>query len=72
MSDETVAGGEAINKLRGEKGLSTLDVLVIKLVADDGSAGDGGGGAVTAAAKMGSTAIRGWLAERQEEGSGQV
>lgn len=72
VSDETVAGGEAINKLRREKELGELEVWVIKLVADDGGAEGEGGGEVGVAGKMGSTAIRGWLAGRQEERSGQV
>lgn len=75
VSDETVAGGESINKLRREKELPELEVWVIKLVADDGTVGEakeGEAGEVSAASKMGSTAIRAWLKSREEEGSGQV
>ena len=73
VSDETVAGGQAINALRAGKGLVKLAVWVIKLVGDDGGAeGEEGGGQVGVAGKMGSTAIRAWLAAREEEGTGQV
>lgn len=68
MSDETVAGGEAINKLRRGEGLGELEVWVIGLVGEDGGKGEGEG-KVEVGGKMGSTAIRAWLATRAE---GQV
>ncbi|GAA6062665.1 hypothetical protein JCM10212_000565 [Sporobolomyces blumeae] len=37
VSEETKTGGQAINKLRGERNLSILDTHVINLVSDDGS-----------------------------------
>ncbi|GAA5940747.1 putative pantetheine-phosphate adenylyltransferase [Sporobolomyces koalae] len=37
VSEETRAGGDAINKLRAQRSLSTLTTHVINLVSDDGS-----------------------------------
>ncbi|KAK4050887.1 hypothetical protein OIV83_003309 [Microbotryomycetes sp. JL201] len=62
VSEETRAGGEAVNKKRREQSLNELDTLVIELVADDAKT-DGG---VSAASKLGSTGIRRWLHEQEE------
>ena len=108
LSRETVAGGDAINKLRGEKGLRELDVFVIDVIASmlDGAEGGGPGGTAVEPVdpageddveregrihvrvgeevrtldlsgeadekrlkelKMGSTAIRQWIADRQAD-----
>ncbi|BGP18736.1 hypothetical protein JCM10213_009215 [Rhodosporidiobolus nylandii] len=70
VSDETRAGGDTINRLRAaEKGLSKLDVHVINLVADDAESASSDSPApavkVEAAAKMGSTGIREWMAKQE-------
>lgn len=46
VSRETLAGGDAINKLRREKGLRELEVFVIDVIAStlDGAEGAGPGG----------------------------
>ncbi|GAA5980058.1 hypothetical protein JCM11641_008273 [Rhodosporidiobolus odoratus] len=80
VSEETRSGGDTINKLRQSNGLNVLDVHVINLVADDAAAPvDGESSAdsapavkVEASAKMGSTAIRHWLAERETMGAKAV
>ncbi|KAM0790899.1 hypothetical protein ACM66B_004737 [Microbotryomycetes sp. NB124-2] len=65
VSEETRAGGEAVNKKRREQSLNELETLVIELVADDAST-DGG---VSAASKLGSTGIRRWLHEQAQSRS---
>ena len=55
ISQETVAGAEAIEKVRREKGLRELVVYVIDVIGDEGGAV---GGEKMAEEKMSSTKIR--------------
>ncbi|GAA6014277.1 hypothetical protein JCM11491_005025 [Sporobolomyces phaffii] len=71
VSEETRAGGDAINKLRSERSLSTLDTFVINLVSDDGSTpttelDDANSVKVAVETKMGSTGIREWIEKQLE------
>ncbi|GAA5897127.1 putative pantetheine-phosphate adenylyltransferase [Sporobolomyces salmoneus] len=78
VSEETRLGGDAINKLRSEKSLSTLETYVINLVSDDGSTtntiskGDDeeerekeNQVKVAVETKMGSTGIREWMSKQE-------
>lgn len=56
----TLLSPMSVNKKRQESSLSTLDVSVINLVADDADTA----ATVSAATKLGSTGIRGWLAKK--------
>ncbi|GAA6041335.1 hypothetical protein JCM8097_007668 [Rhodosporidiobolus ruineniae] len=77
VSDETRAGGDTINDLRLSKSLNPLRIHVINLVADDAALHDAAKHEavppvkVEAAAKMGSTGIREWIAKHGggEEGA---
>ncbi|KAL9934101.1 hypothetical protein V8E36_007183 [Tilletia maclaganii] len=78
LTEETLAGGETIAKIRQENGLGPLEQHVIRVLGAKGeidvgkaSAGDSSAGAkdakALAAAKVGSTAIRKWLAAKQSQ-----
>ncbi|KPV73491.1 uncharacterized protein RHOBADRAFT_54710 [Rhodotorula graminis WP1] len=73
VSDETRAGGDAINTLRASRSLSRLDIFTISLVGGEEAQRQGrgaGAGAeveVEVATKMGSTGIREWLDRRERE-----
>ncbi|BGP57292.1 hypothetical protein JCM8202_002869 [Rhodotorula sphaerocarpa] len=78
VSDETRAGGEAINTLRTSHSLQPLRVFCISLVAGDAAEASAADTLnrdrerererveVSAATKMGSTGIREWLARRRQ------
>lgn len=75
VSKETLGGGNMVNRVRGEKGLSILDMLSIDVISSefahdkrstrDLSAVDD---AALKDAKMGSTGIREFLARHQQQG----
>ncbi|KAK0552636.1 Elongator subunit elp2 [Tilletia horrida] len=68
LTDETISGGEFIDKVRAEKGLGALEHFVIGVLGAKGETDLGGKGTdakTLAAAKVGSTAIRKWLAAKQ-------
>ncbi|SCV71625.1 BQ2448_3213 [Microbotryum intermedium] len=66
VSDETRAGGQAVNKKRLEADFNELDIWVIELMADEPNASDvaNEGSKVEVESKLGSTAIRRWLSEK--------
>ncbi|GAA5990436.1 hypothetical protein JCM5350_007994 [Sporobolomyces pararoseus] len=73
VSEETRSGAQAINKLRSERSLSTLETFVINLVSDDASENPSslneldGVAKVAVETKMGSTGIREWISKRQQQ-----
>lgn len=65
LTDETVSGGDTIDKTRQERGLATLERHVIGVVGAGGETDvKGESAAELAAAKVGSTAIREWLSKQ--------
>lgn len=72
FTDETVGGAEFIDGVREKNGLARLDRFAIGVI---GAAGEtdvkGKDASELAAVKVGSTAIREWLAERQAKGDVQ-
>ncbi|SCZ89049.1 BZ3500_MvSof-1268-A1-R1_Chr1-1g00919 [Microbotryum saponariae] len=66
VSEETRAGGQAVNKKRLEASFNELDIWVIELMADEPEASENAskGPKVEVESKMGSTAIRKWLSEK--------
>ncbi|GAA5952087.1 hypothetical protein JCM3765_005188 [Sporobolomyces pararoseus] len=79
VSEETRSGAQAINKLRSERSLSTLETFVINLVSDDASENpssllDNQTGVVKVAVetKMGSTGIREWIHKQQQRQQSQT
>lgn len=71
VSKETLSGGEMVNRVRGEKGLSKLDMLAIDVISSEFSADknstvdlSGFDDAQLKLAKMGSTGIREFLAKQ--------
>ena len=67
LTDETKSGGETIRKVRAENQVPPIDMYAVSLVD---SGGDAAGGSISS--KVGSTAIRTWLAERGVPPSGEV
>jgi elongator complex protein 2 len=67
VTDETLAGADMIAKVRSENGLGELRRHVIGVIGAEGETSMQGDAAQLAAAKVGSTAIRGWLAKRQAD-----
>ncbi|GAA5858977.1 hypothetical protein JCM8547_007185 [Rhodosporidiobolus lusitaniae] len=78
VSDETRQGGSTINDLRLSRNLNALDIHIINLVADDAEADEASKRGepavkVEAAAKMGSTGIREWIAkQKKQEADGRI
>lgn len=65
LTEETIAGGDLIEKTRQERGLDALDRFVIGVVGAGGETDvTGQSAADLAAAKVGSTAIRNWLSKQ--------
>lgn len=67
VTDETLAGADMIAKTRAEKDLCELQRHVIGVIGAEGQTDMQGDAAQLAAAKVGSTAIRGWLAQRRAD-----
>ncbi|KAE8229398.1 hypothetical protein CF326_g5635 [Tilletia indica] len=68
LTEETLAGGKAIAEIREKKGLGALQQYVIGVLGAKGETDLGGTGKDAkelAAAKVGSTAIRKWLAAKR-------
>lgn len=77
VSQETAAGGREVNRVRGEKGLNTLDILSVDVISStvDGAAGQtldlrSADDAQLKELKMGSTAIRSWKAKAEKDKEG--
>lgn len=64
VTDETLSGAETIAKTRSERGLSGLSLYTIGVVGAGGETDVQGNASQLAAAKVGSTAIREWLAKQ--------
>ncbi|KDE09386.1 hypothetical protein MVLG_00292 [Microbotryum lychnidis-dioicae p1A1 Lamole] len=66
VSEETRAGGQAVNKKRLEASFNELDIWIIELMEDEPEASKNvsKGPKVEVECKMGSTAIRKWLSEK--------
>lgn len=64
VTEETIAGADTIAKVRSERELPPLERYVIGVLGAGGETDVKGDAAELAAAKVGSTAIRKWLAER--------
>ncbi|KZT51250.1 Nucleotidylyl transferase, partial [Calocera cornea HHB12733] len=67
VSRETVSGAEAIAKIREANGLPPLEVYVIDVISADDASLPHEDAERLKDAKISSTAIRGWIAEREKE-----
>lgn len=73
VTDETIAGADMIKEERVKNGLGLLERYVIGVIGASGETDvKGDDAAALAASKVGSTAIRGWLAEQGQQGSSSV
>ncbi|PWN40608.1 WD40 repeat-like protein [Ceraceosorus guamensis] len=66
-TDETISGGDFIDKIRRERGLCEVRREVIGVIGAQGQTDVKGDAKELAASKIGSTAIRAWLAKRKDQ-----
>ncbi|CEH17802.1 RNA polymerase II elongator complex, subunit ELP2, WD repeat superfamily [Ceraceosorus bombacis] len=66
-TDETISGGDFIDKIRRERGLCEVQREVIGVIGAQGQTDVKGDAKELAASKIGSTAIRAWLAKQRDQ-----